>query len=351
MTIHRRRFLRGCAATGAMALVGAPWGVRRAAAQDLKTIRVTQFGGPFQVVKTAIGDPFEAARQGRVIYEVENSVSALTKLQAQKGNPPFNIVMFSRAFAIRAGKAGLLTTLTLADVPGLGELSPDAMVPGGFGLGIMLDSIDIAYDTRKVSAPITSWLDLGRADLKGQVVMPAAALPIQFIVMQIARSLGGSEKSDKAINDAFAKLKEMKANVRTFYSDPIQATQMIERGDVAVAVQFGIRTSHIIKANPHIARASPEKEGVPGIPYDLCITQGSDNQDVARRYVNFAVRKESQEGLVRDLLATPVHKAVAVPADLKKLVVDLKRVWFPDEEYAAAKQPEWSQRWTREVQS
>jgi putative spermidine/putrescine transport system substrate-binding protein len=346
-TLDRRAFLRG--ATVAVASVaGSP---RAALAQAPKTIRVTQFGGPFAVIGDLVGKPFEDSGAGKVIYEAEASPSALSKLQAGRDKPPFDVVMFSRAFAIRAGKAGFLTTLTPADVPRLHELSPNALVPGGYGVGFLLDNVDIAYDTTKVSTPIASWLDLWRPDLKGRIVMPSAALPVHLIVMQIARVVGGDEKSDKAIDAAFAKLKELKASVRTFYTDPIQATQMIERGEIPVAVQFGIRTSHIIKANPHIARATPAKEGVPAIPYDLCITKGAEHQDVAKKYVDFSLRQDRQEALARGLLATPVHRSVAVPEDLRKLVVDLKRVWFPDEEYAAAKQRDWSQRWTREVQS
>jgi putative spermidine/putrescine transport system substrate-binding protein len=346
-TLDRRTFLRAATITVA-SLAGSS---RLALAQDPRTIRVTQFGGPFAVIRDLVGKPFEDAGLGRVIYEAEASPSALTKLQAGRDKPPFDVVMFSRAFAIRAGKAGMLTPLTPADVPRLGELSPGALVPGGYGVGFMLDSIDIAYDTTKVTPPITSWLDLWRSDLKGRIVMPSAALPIHFIIMQIARSLGGDEKSEKSIEAAFAKLRELKGSVRTFYTDPIQATQMMERGEIPVAVQFGIRTSHIIKAHPHIARATPAREGVPAIPYDLCLTKGGEHPDVAKKYIDFALRQDRQEALARGLLATTVHKSVVVPDDLRKLVVDLTRVWFPDEEYAAAKQRDWSQRWTREVQS
>lgn len=351
--IDRRTFLCGGAAAG-MALAGVAGGLLapRAAAQSAATIRVTHFGGPFQALADIVGKPFEAAGHGKVIYEVENSVSAITKLQAQQGSPPpFNVVQFSRGFAVRAGKAGLLEQLAPGDIKNIDALGKGALTPGNFGCMIMVDSINIIYDSTKISRPIESWLDLWRPEFKQSIVLPSASLPIHYIVMQVARSMGGDPTSAKDIDAAFRKLAEIKPNVRTFYSDPIQATQMIERGEIPIAVQFGIRSSNIMQKNRNIRRAIPDKEGAPAIPYDLCITKGSANQAASKAYINMAVRQDRQGAIAKELLGTPVHKAAPIPADLKDLIVDFSKLWFPDEDYASQHSRDWGRRWTREVQS
>ena len=72
----------------------------------------------------------------------------------------------------------------------------------------------------------------------------------------------------------------------------------------------------------------------------------------AKTYANFTLTKPSQAAMVTNLLATPVRSDVPIPADVAPLVnADAKLVWFQDEEFAAARQKEWLDRYTREVQS
>jgi len=119
---------------------------------------------------------------------------------------------------------------------------------------------------------------------------------------------------------------------------------------VVAAAQYSIRIGHVMKGNPNIARATP-KEGVVATPYDLCVTKASPNQDVSRRYINFALSPKIQESLAANLLATPVHRSVKVPPAAQRLVMtDTSRLVFIDEDHVAAQQKEWVDRWVREVQ-
>jgi putative spermidine/putrescine transport system substrate-binding protein len=344
--VDRRRFLGYTA--GAAALGSATWQIP-ALAQDARTIRVTHFGGPYAALKEIVADPFEKAGGGKVQYETENSVSASTKLQAQKDDPPFDVVMLSRGITSRLGSAGLLVPLAQNDLKNTGLLVPSSVAPGNYGAAMLIDAIDIMYDKTRVTTPITSWLDLWRPDLKGQVAILAAALPVYTIVMQTARIVAGDDKKDASIDAAFAKLKDLKPNVRTFFSDPVQASQMIERGEVSVAVSYVGRISAVMKANPKIARATP-KEGVPGVPYDLCLVNKGKNKDVALRYIDYCLSTPVQSALASRLSITPANKDARVPADQSHLVVPPASIWFPDEVFAASKTADWGRRWQREVQ-
>lgn len=345
--VDRRRFLTYAA--GGAALGAAGWGPS-AFAQDARSIRVTHFGGPYNALKDIVAEPFEKAGKGKVVYETENSVSASTKLQAQKDDPPFDVVMTSRGITVRLGKSGLLVPLGAKDLSNAGSLVNSAIAPGNYGAAMLIDAIDIMYDKTRVSAPITSWLDLWRPDLKGQVAVLAATLPVYTIVMQIARIVAGDDRKDASIDAAFAKLKDLKANVRTFFSDPVQASQMIERGEVSVAVQYVGRISAVMKGNPKIARATP-KEGVPGVPYDLGIVAKGKNKDVVLRYIDHCLSEPIQSALASRLSITPAHKGAQVPEASRHLVVPASSIWFPDEEFAASKTADWARRWQREVQA
>ena len=346
--IDRRRILQHMALASA-GLTAGPLSVP-AWGQTLSTIRVTHFGGPYGALKDLIGAPFESEKLGRVAYETEGSGAVLLgKLQAQRDAPPYNVFMMTRAFTTRAVNAGLVSTLTPDEVPMLREVHPEAILKGGAGVAMIVDSYDLMYDTSKVSTPIISWLDLWRPELKGKIALPGTPLAntVVFMVMTVARALGQGERDTEG---AFKKLKELKGSVRLFYSDPNQATQMIERGEIVAAPQFSVRIGHVIKSNPAIARATP-KEGVVAAPYDLCVTKGSPNQDVAKRYLNFVLSPRIQESLATNLLATPSHRGVKVPAAAQRLVMtDATKLWFLDEDNAAAQQKDLVDSWVREIQ-
>src|SRR5258708_19873851 len=80
------------AALGVTGLAGA--GIP-AMAQET-TLRVTHFGGPYQVMSDIIAKPFEAAGKTKVIYDVEISPSAMAKIQTPKSHPPFHLLITSR---------------------------------------------------------------------------------------------------------------------------------------------------------------------------------------------------------------------------------------------------------------
>jgi ABC-type thiamine transport system substrate-binding protein len=88
------------------------------------------------------------------------------------------------------------------------------------------------------------------------------------------------------------------------------------------------------------------------VPYDLCIPENVKDVGAAKAYINFALTKPIQTALAASLLASPVRTDVTIPADVASLInADPKLVWFQDAEFAATKEREWLDRYTREVQS
>jgi putative spermidine/putrescine transport system substrate-binding protein len=350
LNTSRRKFL---ATTGAAAL-GATLGTfQRAAFAQGALIRSTHFGGPYQILNDIIAKPFAAAGLGRVEYDVEVSPSVIAKLQAQRGNPPFDVVMVSRSFGLRALNAGLVEQISAADFPEAKALMPEAIRPAGWGVAMMLDTYDVMYDSKQVKEPVTSWLDFWRPEFKGKIALPSATdggACFAFISC-IMRAIGGEDRSDAVINETFNRLRALRPNVRVFYPDSTQPSQLIDRGDIAISPQFGIRIANQTRVSPHIVKATP-KEGVQAIPYDLCLPKGSKNGPTARAYINFTLTKPIQESLMSSLFATPSRLGVDASPEIQKLVtLDPKKIWFPDEVFSASKQREWLDRFTRDVQS
>lgn len=354
--IRRRDLLAGGArlALGAAAFgtLGAAAAGRAARAEDV-TLRVTHFGGPYQVLTDIIAKPFEQATGIKVIYDVEISPSASAKIQTQKADPPFDLVMISRSWALRGMKGGLFAPVKPSDFAEAPHLLPHIIPEGGWGVATMLDTFDLMVDTKQIPTPVTSWLDLWRDDMKGKIMLPSAvngSSAFGFLAC-LVKAIAGDMKSEAGLNEAFARLKALKPAIRSFYADGSQPNMLIERGDIGIAPQFAIRIANTTRKTPNVVKCSP-KEGVLAVPYDLCIPVNSKRIAQAKTYANFTLTKPSQAAMVTNLLATPVRADVPIPADVAPLVnADAKLVWFQDEEFAAARQKEWLDRYTREVQS
>jgi putative spermidine/putrescine transport system substrate-binding protein len=342
--IDRRELLLGTAAAAFA-------GLGNAHAESI-TIRSTHFGGPYQVLNEIVGKPFEAATGNHVIYDAEISPSIFPKLQTQLASPPYDVVMFSRAFALRAQKAGLLQKVTPGDFPESKNTLSGAITPDGWGISMMMDTMDIMVDTNQVKEPITSWMDLARPELKGKVMLPSsteASTCFNFIASFIHAT--GDVRQQSVVDEAFTRLKALKPNLRGFFNDGLQPNLLIERGDIAVAPQFQIRIAQTSRKLPNVKKASP-KEGVAAVPYDLCIPLNVKNVAAAKEYINFTLTRPVQEALATSLLASPARSDVSIPAEVAPYInSDPKLIWFQDPDYAAQKEREWLDRYVREVQS
>lgn len=334
---------------GACAIATVPFGV--GARAQTGNLTVTHYGGPYQILRDLVGRPFAAEGLGTVTYETEFSSPALAKLQAQVNDPPFDIAMLPRAVALRAGTAGLTATISAKDIPNLSS-SVEGTFYQGIGVAFIMDAVDLMYNKAKVSTPVKSWPDLWRPEFAGKLALPAfsSALPVN-VVVAVTRAFGGNEHDDKAVDEAFRRLRELKSSVRAFFSDPNQATQMIDRGEIIAAPQFSIRIANAMKANPEIDRAKPLGL-VQVLPYDLVIAKNSSNLEVAKKYINFAISERVQSNVANALLATPVARHASFAPEAERFIIkDSQTFFYVDEAFVASKTAVWLTRWQREIQS
>jgi putative spermidine/putrescine transport system substrate-binding protein len=252
---------------------------------------------------------------------------------------------------MRAAKAGLVTPIDTARVPNLKDTINGTLTPGGSGVAVLFDSVDIMVNTDVYKGRITSWMDLWNPDLKGKLILPSSGISTAvYLLISIVRAMGGKEENEKDVDAAFRKLAELKPNVRTFFSEPIQPTQILERGEAGVAPQFGIRIAALAKSSKNIARMSP-KEGQVAIGYDWVIAKGAKDPAAAHRFIDMSLAQPQQVRIAETLNGTPSRRNLPLSDAAKAVVLtDISKLIFVDEDFVAAQQRAWLQRWSREVQ-
>jgi putative spermidine/putrescine transport system substrate-binding protein len=346
MFLDRRSFLQlGLAATAS--------GACPRLALAAEALRATHFGGPYAALADLVAKPFAAARLGEVEYQVEQPSIIVSKWQADAAHPLYDLALMVPSFALRAQTMGLVASVQRSEFPNLADTVPAAFPEEGYGVQQLLDSLTVMFDKRQLSKPFESWLDFWRPDLKGKIALPALPLAggTMIMVVMTTRAMGGSERNDKDVDEAFKKLRELKAQARVFYTDPIQATQLTERGEVVAALQYGARIGQAMRANDFIGRASP-KEGMPASAQSLVIAKNSPRQALAKAYINFILSEPVQKALSERFLIAPVNKNVQVAPELAPFVNnDYSKLLFLDEAFVGSKLADWADRYRREVQS
>ncbi|MFD1362421.1 ABC transporter substrate-binding protein [Lentibacillus salinarum] len=175
--------------------------------------------------------------------------------------------------------------------------------------------------------PPTSWEDLLKPEFEGEVTMahPSSSGTAYTVYATLVQSLGEDE--------AIEYLKKLDQNMRQYTKSGSAPAQQAGLGETGVGISF----SHDILA--------PKNEGYPievtfpedGTGYEVgavaLINDGpSDQQENAKKFIDWAVSKEAQDLYVEsESFRLPVHPDSEIPEGAVKLseleVVDYDAVW------------------------
>src|SRR5688572_30453283 len=150
-------------------------------------IVMSSYGGQLdEPFRWFLADPFERRTGARVTLVPSLSLEVLAKIKASPANPPFDVIVLDEGPHLQAVADGLVQRLDEKAVPNLAQVYPAyRRVTQGFGVPQAYSVVGLAYNTKKVRTPPTSWRDLFKAEYKGQVgvVNLNSSLGVAFLVM------------------------------------------------------------------------------------------------------------------------------------------------------------------------
>jgi putative spermidine/putrescine transport system substrate-binding protein len=344
MTETTRRRLIGAAALATPAL----WGI--AAAAQIRRgdeLTVGVWGGAQErLVREFCATPLERQHGVRINFVLGGTPERRARAYAERGRPSFDVIylnIFESRQAVRDG----VTQAPNANVPNFENLYPVARL-GGYG--VAFNPVTIVYDRRKVAAPMMSWRDFWRDDLRGKVIWPTfPGAQGTAALLMTAKVWGGSETS---IDPAFQNI----ARLRPFAA--IQGSQdqlfgMFDQEVGAASIEFGSFTrTYAESRNSNIVIADPT-EGQAIATNVACITAGTRNQALAEAWVNLHLSPECQRAYAERIYYSPTVRNVEFPPDLAaKLILGeeaVRRLVDFEWDVVIANQARWSSRFTREI--
>lgn len=312
-----------------------------------QTLNVSMWGYNMDLLEKNIIKPFEEKYGVKVVTEAGNNSDRFTKMMARKDNPIIDVALFAGAYTYKAMQEGLIKPYDPAKLPNLSAIMEPARDPlgGRYAIGYTIQHLGLFYRTDKV-APITSWKDLSRDDVKGVLTIPDITTTYgPAIIYMLSKAWGGDYD---ATDVGWKKLEEIAPNLVTAYSRSSVLNTLISQEEVYVAPYSSFSWGPIVGSGLPVANVIPE-EGLVGSFSMVSIAAGTKNEDLAHLYIDHLLSYDVQYAEAMDLVDSPARTDIVLPPEVaqnltygEELIANLH---FFDEKEMAEVQEDWIARW------
>ena len=274
-----------------------------------------------------------------------SSDELVTKLRGGSAGT-YDVISPSSDVATSIASAGLAQPLDLTKIPSYGQLSPQLVslplvrVRGQvYGVPFMWGPDPIIYDTTAFAQPPDSWSLFWDPKYRGKI-----SVWDDLSTVYMAAQVLGFDKpdptrlynlTDEQLEAVKKKLLELKPNIRKMWSTGGELTNLFQNHEVVAAMGWPLNTADLRKLNFPVGETIP-KENTTGWIDHLMITAGSENKDLAYKFLEYLVEAKTQK-LVTDkthyVPANPQAAQYMTPDEVKLLHLDdvdnyQKRLYF-----------------------
>ena len=258
----------------------------------------------------------------------------------------YDVISPSSDVATSIASAGLAGPLDLAKLASYGQLSPQltslplVRVKGRvYGVPFMWGPDPLIYDTQVFPQPPASWNVLWDPKYRGKI----SVWDDLSTVYMAAQVLGYDQPdpsqlynlSDEQLEAVKKKLLELKPNIRKMWSTGGELTNLFQNHEVVAAMGWPLMTNQLRKVNFPVGETIP-KENTTGWIDHLMITAGSENKDLAYKFLEYMIEAQTQKKVTDVTGYTPANPQAGqfmTPEQVKSLHLDdvdnyQKRLYF-----------------------
>ena len=258
----------------------------------------------------------------------------------------YDVISPSSDVATSIASAGLAAALDLSKIPSYGQLSPQltslplVRVKGQvFGVPFMWGPDPMIYDTTVFSQPPESWNIFWDPKYRAKI----SVWDDLSTVYMTAQVLGYDKPdpshlynlTDEQLEAVKKKLLELKPNIRKMWSTGGELTNLFQNREVVAAMGWPLMTNQLRKANYPVGETIP-RENTTGWIDHLMITAGSENKELAHKFLEYMVEAQTQKKVTAVTGYTPSNPQAAqymTPDEVKSLHLDdvdnyQKRLYF-----------------------
>jgi spermidine/putrescine-binding protein len=247
----------------------------------------------------------------------------------------YDVISPSSDVATSIAAAGLAAPLDVSKFPSYSQLSPQltslplARIKGQvFGVPFMWGPNPILYDTTAILQPPDSWNVFWDPKYRGKI-----SVWDELSTVYMAAQVLGFDKPDPTqlynLNDeqleaVKKKLLELKPNIRKMWSTGGELTNLFQNHEVVLAMGWPLMTNQLRKLNFPIGETIP-KENTTGWIDHLMVTAGSENKELAYKFLDYMIEAQTQKKVADVTGYTPANPQAAQfmsPEQIKSLHLD-----------------------------
>ena len=312
-----------------------------------KTLTISWWGFNGEKLTQFQVDPFKQKCGCEIVFETGNNADRLNKVKIRNGEG-VDLIYLTDAYSQLGIDDRLFQKFDASKVPNLAgayDLGKDPQ--GGYGPAYTIGRVGIIYDPAKIKTPITSWNDIWRDDVKGQLSLPGITTTAGPMMVLIAGAHAGVDPyADE--DGAFKAVEELKPSVVKSYNNGSELVNLFSTGEISVAVAQDFTLKQIQAAVPTAVWADIS-DGAYATLNTVNIPKGAANPDLAYEWINFLLSPEIQQISAENGIDAPIAKDVKLTPDQAKqwtygadMIASLQRVDYT--KLNAAKQG-WIDRW------
>ena len=251
--------------------------------------------------------PFEQAHQCKVVAAYMGSSDELVAKLRGGSASNYDVISPSSDVATSIVHAGLAAPLDLSKIPSYSQLSArlrDSQLVKAdgktYGVPFVWGPNPLLYDTTAFAQPPNSWSILWEPKYKGKI-----SLWDELSSVYMAAQVLGYDKpdpnqlynlSDAQLEAVKKKLIELKPNIRKYWSTGGELTNLFQNHEVVAAMGWPLMTNQLRAAKFPVGETIP-KENTTGWIDHLMITAGSENKDLAYKFLEYMIEAQTQKKL------------------------------------------------------
>src|SRR6266568_3481875 len=252
---------------------------------------------------------FEESHQCKVSASYMGSSDELVAKLRGGGAANYDVISPSSDVAASIARTGLATPLDLSKLPAYSQLSarlrelPLVKANGQiYGVPFMWGPDPLLYDTTAFAQPPDSWAVFWDPKYKGKL-----SVWDDLSTVYMAAQVLGYDKPDPSqlynlTDDQLAavkkKLIELKPNIRKMWATGGELTNLFQNHEVVAAMGWPLMTNQLRQLHFPVGETIP-KENTTGWIDHLMITAGSENKELAHKFLEYMVEAKTQK-LVTD---------------------------------------------------
>ncbi|TPJ38275.1 extracellular solute-binding protein [Mesorhizobium sp. B2-6-5] len=311
--VERRQILKGLvlAGVGITSIASFAGRLEAATAEEVAALKIMVQPGlvPEILNKHSIPQFVSAHPGSSVTLEAGSPFQMYTKILAMGRKPFASGGMFNDETAQRGIIDEMWVKFKKENVPNSQAVPDELMTPGGFGIPFHLTPFGIMYNPDRVEKP-KSWTDLFNPKYKGRISMRDA----YFAAYVAAAMVSGKGLSAEEGVKVWAKYKD---NIGYWADSVTSEADMVSRGEVWIAPQWGAWTEQARVQGKNVAFSLPEEGAIRWTGHMQTLVGFSEPMvDITQQYLDTWNSPECQLAWVTEGFFSPASRNVAIPQNL-----------------------------------